>query len=242
MKRIQYRINFFDFDELNKLLNIFGLSLKIENGCCFFIDIETGLQLVPYIYHAEHGSMKIYTDDAKTLLNRYPFYLETRTKFYELNIAAGEDIFCVYKIFKKEKVKPDLVEEANLEATYSVWAIKESTYNYDEASCPRMTNINEVVYSANEIIYPNLGLICVKSPDFSKYAELLYFKKNKNSEIHLDETVSARHSNISVEEATFLIEQSRVFKDVMELFSPKTLEGYINSKSTALTRKIKKTQ
>ena len=238
MERIKYRINYFDFDKLNELLNIFGLSLRIENGCCFFTDIETGIELSPYIYLECYG--KEYTNDAETLLNSYSFYLKTRNKVYELGICARKDTFIVGSIYKREMVEPDFCEEIHLKSDNRECKLKEKTYNYDENACPRVTNFNEVNFSTSELIDPAQSVITIKNPDFSRYTEL-WFDKNKNTgEIYLMNT--SELDTISQEDAISLIEQSRMFKDVMRLFSPKTLEGYTNSKGAVLTRNNEKPQ
>ena len=198
-----------DFNQLNELLNAFGLSLNIENKIVTFTDIETDRPMQSFLFYREGFSerTKAYTDDEDMLLKGLPFYLSANNKFYKMSISIRDNKIKVYDICKSEMLKTNLWENIELNAYERYYTLDETTFEN-----------NNIISNTSFTSLVTDGSIIVSS---NKRSAKLDFIKD---------TVTEDFYSLPKEEAVQLIEQSKLFKDTMRIISPELAESYSSAK------------
>ena len=225
---------FINNDELIKLLNCFGLSLKIENGNAIFTDIYTNQPMQSSI---ETISKKMITSDARELLSGVPCYLHNDFKHYKLKIRINslfdetdQDIR-VSTISKIEMKEPNVYESCNFTGfdNGTRYAIKETKYikhngkderRYDEV-------LSDILFNASEIDYRG-GITVMKN--HNTRSDVCFKESTVTGEISSD-FKDEYFSEISLQKTMELINQSIVFKDTIDILCPKLSEAYSNAKT-----------
>lgn len=199
-----------DFNQLNELLNAFGLSLNIENKIFTFTDIETDRPMQSLLFYREGFSerTKAYTDDEDTLLKGLPFYLSANNKFYRMSISIRDNKIKVYYILKSEMLKTNLWENIELNAYESYYTLNETTF--ENNNIKSNTSFTSLVTDGSIIVSSNN----VRS------AKLAFIKDHVTEDLY----------SLPKEEAVQLIEQSKLFKDTMRIISPELAESYSSAK------------
>ena len=222
---------FVNNDELNRLLNCFGLSLKIENGNAKFIDIETNQPMQSSI---ETISTKVTTSDARELLGGFPCYLHSDSKHYKLKIRVNslydetdKDIR-VSTISRIEMKEPNVYESCNFTGfdNGTRYAVKETKYIKHDGN---NEVLSDILFNAGEIDYKG-GIIVMK--DHNTRSDICFKESAVNGEITPD-FKDEYFSEISLQETTELIDQSIVFKDTIDILCPKLSEAYANTKTNS---------
>lgn len=226
-----------DYSRLNELLNAFGLSLKVENGNAIFVDGETNTPMKSYVVYKEGFADQSveYTTEANKLLNGWPFYVDAENKHFRLNIAVRQDNVKVYEITKTERKEPHLYESSELKTDRRTYTLEETTYRRhtreDGSEYLSRDFISNVSFGANEITDSREGGIVIHTDN--KRADVWFKKDTTTGEITPDFR-DEDFEEISQQEATQLIEQSRIFKDTMQILCPKLAESYSNAKTNSV--------
>lgn len=226
-----------DYNRLSELLNAFGLSLKVENGNAVFVDVETNTPMKSYVVYKEgFADQKVeYTTEANKLLNGWPFYVDAENKHFRLNIAVREDNIKVYEITKTERKEPHLYECSELKTDRRTYTLEETTYRRhtreDGSEYLSRDFISNVSFGANEITDAREGGIVIHTDN--KRADVCFKKDVSTGEITPDFR-DEDFEEISQQEATQLIEQSRVFKDTMRILCPTLADSYLNAKTNSI--------
>ena len=226
-----------DYNRLNELLNSFGLSLKVENGNAIFVDIETNTPMKSYVVYKEGfaDQKEEYTADAKTLLNGWPFYVDTENKHFRLNISVRDEGIKVYEITKNERKEPHLYERSELKADTRTFSLEESTFRRhtreDGSEYLSCDFISDVSFGVSEITDSREGGIKVIADN--KRGGIWFYRDRESGEI-VQEFESTGVEEISQEETTQLIEQARILKDTMRTLCPVLTENYSNARTNSV--------
>lgn len=226
-----------DYNRLNELLNSFGLFLKIENGSAIFVDVETNSPMKSYVVYKEGLADQSveYISDTNILLNGWPFYLEAENKHFKLNISVNGENIKVYEITKTERKEPHLYESSELKTDRRTYILEETTYRRhtreDGTEYLSRDFISNVRFGANEITDAREGGIVIHTDN--KRADIC-FKKNATTGEITPDFRDEDFEEISQQEATELIEQSRIFKDTMKTLCPTLAKSYSNAKTSSV--------
>lgn len=226
-----------DYNGLSELLNSFGLSLKVENGSAIFLDVETNSPMKSYVVYKEgFADQKVeYISDANKLLNGWPFYLETKNKYFRMNIGVKDENIKVYEITKTERKEPHLYESSELKTDRRTYSLEETTYRRhtreDGTEYLSRDLISNVRFGAFEITGAREGGIVIHTDN--KRADIC-FKKNAATGEIIPDFRDEDFEEISQQEAIELIEQSRIFKDTMRTLCPILAENYSNAKTSSI--------
>lgn len=227
-----------DYNKLSELLNAFGLSLKVDNGNVVFVDAETNTPMKSYVVYKEgFADQKVeYTTEANKLLNGWPFYVDAENKHFRLNISVKDDSIKVYEINKTERKEPHLYERTELKTDRRTYTLEETTYRKhtredgsEYLSCDFISNVK---FGVNEIVDSRVGGIVIHT-DNNKRADVCFKKDITTGEI-IPDIGEEDFVEISQQEATQLIEQSRIFKNTMRILCPTLAESYSNSKTNTV--------
>ena len=159
---------------------------------------------------------KEYTADAKTLLNGWPFYVDTENKHFRLNILVRDEGIKVYEITKNERPPPHLYEKSELKAGTRTFTLEESTYRRhtreDGSEYFSYDFISNVIFGVSEITDSREGGIKVVADN--KRGGIRFYRDRESGGI-VQDFESSGVEEISQEETMQLIEQARVLKDTM---------------------------
>lgn len=225
-----------DYNRLSELLNSFGLSLKIENGNAIFVDIETNSPMKSYVVYKEgFADQEVkYITDANILFNGYPFYLGNENKYFRLNIFAKNENIKVYEITKTERKEPYLYESSELKGDRRGYILEETTFRKstreDGTEYFDRDFISDVEFGVSEIDGSRGGGIIIHT-DNNKSAGI-YFKKDVTTGEIVPDIREEDFVEISQQEATQLIKQSRVLEDTMRILCPTLADNYSKAKTS----------
>ena len=227
-----------DYNGLSELLNSFGLSFRTENGNAVFVDVETNLPMESSVVYKEgFADQKVeVTSDANKLLNGYPFYLKNESKYFKLNIGISDENINVFEITKTEIKEPHLYESCSLKknSTFS-YSVEEMTYRNhtredgtEYASCDFISNVK---FTVNDIRDTRAGGLIVKKDNKSAN---IWFKKNEPTGEITPDFRDEDFEEMSLQEATESIEQSKVFKSTIGILYPTLADSYANAKTSSV--------
>lgn len=215
--------------ELNELLNLFGVSLRLEGSNAFFYDTDTNLQMTSHVYFEHLG--KEFTSDVTTLFNGYPFYLGNETKKLKLNILIREKNIRVYEITKKEEIEPHLYEEYSLRGEWKSFVLDEDYYRADlrEDGTEYPVRKEDCLSSVKFVADKRQGGWMLVDKD-KKWAELSFEKNKETGEVTFD-FHDCGPEETNQQEVFGIIEQSGKFKDILNVCFPKLANKYSSVKS-----------
>jgi len=220
----------FDLNELNNILNIFGVSLEIKDGVAIFIDNKTNSIMESYIVCKEGfaDQEKHNTADIKTLFNGYPFYIKTKGILLKLSIYCSKDKYMLTKINKIETIEPHKYEYTEMQVYGRSYELDEYTWvadlRNDGSEYLSGKTISLTSFRVLEPTNQRFGLIQISNG--KRKTAICYGKDIKTGEIQ----PYADFDQISRDDCMKLIKRSRAFKETLRIFCPTVSSYYFENK------------
>ncbi|MBR5662255.1 MAG: hypothetical protein IKX00_01225 [Bacilli bacterium] len=210
----------FDLNELNNVLNVFGVSLEIKDDVAIFIDNKSNSIMESYIVCKEGfaDQERHNAADTKTLFNGYPFYIKTKDLFLKLSIYRSKDKFMLTNISKVETIEPHKYEYTEMHVYGRSYELNEYTWvadlRKDGSEYLSGKTISLTSFHVLEPINQRFGRIQITNG--KKKTAICYGKDIKTGEIK----PYADFDQISKNNCKKLIDESRVFKETLKIFCP----------------------
>lgn len=216
-----------DYNQLIKLLNLFGISLKINDDKVNFIDRETNLPMESYLVNRGY---RINTDKVADLFSGYLFYVRGVKNFFKINISFRYGRLAAYKIEKTKEIEPHLYEATSFRSDMNnIFEVEEEIFRNptDEQGVEYLDHNVEYYakFNAEEISTTHGGMRIKKEKEWA----YTWLQEDAETGEFINE--ENYYDEISKQEFISLIDQSRVFKDIMNILCPKLTQHYTNIKS-----------
>ncbi len=141
----------------------------------------------------------------------------------------------MYEITKTERKEPHLYESSELKGDRRTYTLEETTYRRhtreDGTEYLSRDFISNVRFGVSEITDAREGEIVIHTDN--KRADICFKRNATTGEINPDFR-DEDFEEISQQEATELIEQSRVFKDTMRTLCPTLADSYSSTKTNSV--------
>ena len=230
------------YEELRGLLDIFRLSLVIDDDYATFTDIDSGNDLEVYKSFYKDKTNKVvdlFDGTGFYIMNEMPYCNKT----YFLVIKAKSNYFYVKSILEQERnvcvidrsksiVECTKLDFGNLSSDDSIFKCTEDEMEVRDGY--KLDSNTRIEYEVREP-YKYDGSICI-SKDESHCS--MFFHKNKSDEEQ--EPIYGNFEGLFEEDALQMIENSNRFKELFDYISPELSKCYREKNVRELLRKLKK--